>query len=283
MNGGLLDKIINEQLNNLITEEMGIADEVNDVSNRIIEFVKANFNRNIKFAEEIRKNVYGFKGSTTIPELFSLGRFKVVYGAFDFRGGKSVDIKTSAELSLKKHTISLIITSVDGKIDNSSLYGAVYHEVEHAYQSSMSENGLMKNNELYYKALELSKGLRGDNRFKDICSTIYASTNEEMDAFSNSLYGEIMSSKLYDDYRVILETSMAYKILKRMRNCRDDVYKNINNPVYIEILSKLGLKPNNYVNLMDRTIRNFSKKIGKVLAKGQKDRIELAKKNGEML
>jgi hypothetical protein len=274
-------KLIGEEYHQLINEELGISNEVEEVANIIFNLIKNN--RNITSIRNI-----GFIGSAKLNiDMFSFDDEYKVY-TFNDECGYIRRVKNPIKNN-KIYNIEFDIqyASLNGKIIDTKLLDAVYHEVEHAYQdyrqllNGVDELDNINNyrNTLYNFAVE---NMYSQNKYMRIfCFITYMSYRLEQDAYANQLYPALKEKQnVINKYNLNAhyQATESFKFLQKIQKQKKEIETNwnSNNPLYIDMLRELevnNIKFNKeqFINIVDNIMKRYSNKLGKVLTKFMKD------------
>ena len=249
-----INDIVREEIDRLLSESLGISDEVimttNDICNNIIY------------------GIYDF-----IYPFGALGEYQIHCDRFN---ADNENTKSDAATDPKNKLINFNIAFYDGKPIKNSLYAVVSHEVEHIYQlEKKTSHGQVKSryNVIYNQALKTFDATDSDYYDKELSRYFYVCSEMEQDAFVNELYQELSRTTRSNEVNVY-KNSSAYKALMTIINVRremTDVYGNGN---YRAAIAKYGLNPKWVVNLGFHSEKRLKDKIRKVFVKAREERIE---------
>ena len=160
--------------------------------------------------------------------------------------------------------------------------GTAQHEIEHAYQTKLSGQSLLrpKNIGMYLKADKLQK--ENDAISQIVGYTVYYANKFEVDGKINGLYRLIKENWEDDPMEIIKTTALYYnlKVIKEHAEKGDWMFKMGIEKVCMD---NFGKHYKWWKNMALSTTSFYARKIGKMLAKIQKEREEeLSDPNGRI-
>ena len=178
--------ITEEQLNKILTEELGIAKEVSKASKELKKELFLNIEKNDKGA-------------------FDFIDFKVLYNVFRFKTEEEFYYwydknfnKLVNGYSKNDNLLRLSIIVINNNFNVSSLNDIIQHELEHYYQSKMAgySFGGSSYNNAYHKMNDYNSYIKYISRIE------YFSKHFEIDAFVNGAYfaSEDLNITSYDSF-----------------------------------------------------------------------------------
>ena len=274
-----LDNIIRYELNEAISEEMGIADTVKKEGERFSEkiknLIKTQDAKKETVTDNVIKNSYDFYDDI-MNENFNVS---VVYYNFLTResfeiNSQNIDYNSAQLISDGKKVRFLIIKcyGISGGLDISSLYDSVYHELSHYYQGIYGNKEIFDDDPKYMTA---SSYLRSSVKMeRDISLLYYYSKRFEGDGYVNGLYGSLTALNnpipKYDD----IKNTDAYMAIKQFRFCLTEVSENSENKEYQNFCQKkYGVSLSKLLKMAYTSYYRFMRNIGRVLMKIRKDKI----------
>lgn len=247
-----LKTIVREEINQLMTEELSVADEVKVFSNEIINNIL------------IHKN-YDF-----IIDFFNLGEYRIIY--VPSNGEKN------GTTNIKERTITINTPLINGNIIENDLYDVVYHEIEHLFQISKmetTENRTNKSfNKIYAIAIQKYNDENASYYEKELGRYVYCCSTLEQDAFVNGLYAILANTNIISKSQEIDEfkKSDAYKALMTIRDVRNDIYDDMYE--YKEAAKKYGKPIKWFIYLGNNAEKRLKQKIKNVIFKSRSEKID---------
>lgn len=293
MDNRIIQKL-NEDINRVLNEELGIADDVknatNTIYNRIVEEYK-----NKKYQEDklIDDGVGQKYGNFYMDDIFGYKLF-VEYYIINFRDNfyRNKYIKKNGKNYLdsfsnikfiknrKKPLLSqiiVIIESLSGKIINiETAKDSIQHELEHIYQQTKmgKEFG---GTDLYNLA---SSDLNGKNKYRhSIGIIVYMSFKNEIEGFANGLYSFVVERmKSYPiNINKIFQESPAYEKLQQVYEAIDFINSHMNDTEMNNAFSDYILykvNKNNINKIADYAVDEMLSRFGKALIKARQDAMD---------
>ena len=274
-----IDNIIKYELNEAISEEMGIADTVKEEGERFANKVKDVIRMQEPKKENVADNV--IKNSYSFYENIMNEKFNVSLAYYNFLtresfevNSQNIDYNSAQLISDGKRVRFLIIKcyGISGGLDASSLYDSVYHELSHYYQGISGNNEIFNDDPKYMTA---SSYLRSNVKAeRDISLLYYYSKRFEGDGYVNGLYGTLTALNnpipRYED----IENTDAYTAIKQFKFCLIEVSENSENKEYQNFCrSKYGMSLSKLLKIAYTSYYRFMRNIGRVLIKIRKDKI----------
>ena len=278
-NKNLLDEEIKKDLQRIINEELSINLEVDRLTSQLYLIFLKNF-KNIKFnnidnkislATMVLKNVNIFNQNFSV-------KFNC-YNTNDKNNYNSMINKYhcyngSTDFTNNIITINIGVFSGSKYLDFDNV---LQHEIEHVFQMSkkgiLNNYGKSDNNKLYNKALTVIQNKDKYNSYQFNCAfLLYYLSDNEVDAFVNQLYRELVNGNPMDEETIVANSSamVYYKMSKNILNKLD-----INNIAYTTALWSLGIKTNKdrkwFLDYCEKAIDRAITKIGKVIVKARKE------------
>lgn len=272
-------------LKQIIKEELGISNDVNNLVLRIKNLISNKFSkkytynvyyRKIKDFEVFCDSFYIDYDSSELNIIF------VVLKDEDYATKNLFYNTLISETSLDNSTIRLFLTRTGNKIDWNYFSSTLQHEVEHFFQSKKKNGPLLnkKDFESYKKNINL---IKSDNIYEKIIGYIfYFYIKYEKNAFINGLYRQIMdeSSEYYipKPIEVLKEYGpyITLNTIKRLINeWNDDDIEKVT-----LILKSIGKTYESFLKISNNVFKMYTKSFGKVIYKAEKD---LKEKYGEYM
>lgn len=264
-----------KELNKVINEEMTINKNVTDMMQNFIDIFNEKFPK-IPF-EKINNNMskkdiifkYKWKNKTIIFKFICYNSFSVPYYqkmCNDYNIG-------NAETNEATKIITLKLGYISGTLQTPIL-PILRHEEKHIFQLLMGRqiNNWHMNNfgrTIYAKAIHVlkNKKLFTDNDFI-VAYLLYTQSDSKTDAFVNQLYQQLVEANGTEEDKVIKNSSVYTYYLKSRQ------YINIienNRSTFESIINQYGLPYDKYIKMINKALDRTIKKIGKVIAKYNKD------------
>lgn len=216
-------KLLKEQIDNVINEELGIADETTNLENIIEQ----------KLADYISKGVYedNFSVETELSNL----NVSFVFKNFDDENEANLWLANERGYdgySYRDNTIYLSIVGIKGDINFNDLADTIQHECTHYWEMKNMQKDLYNSD---YQ--DVVNGIRNKNPYVSLTySVIYYSNKNEINAFVNGSFASAMKKKAkYNGYKEFIKDnsisdvySELYKALKMIKSV------DIENDIFFE-------------------------------------------------
>ena len=190
--------ITETQLNQILSEELGIAKEVAVASKQLKQDL---FNH----IEEKKEGVFHFLDLTIQYKVWEFKNEEEFYLWYDEHSDEYVN-----GYSFSAKTLYLTIICINGDYNVASLNDTIMHELEHYYQAKMAGR-TFGNNNAYYNAYS---NMNNFNAYISNISRIeYFSNHVEIDAFVNGAYNAA-TEMVIEDYNSFIEKT-DLKLLKQ--------------------------------------------------------------------
>ena len=272
----IISEIVENEINNLLKEEQGIADVVYSDSVKIA-----------KLATEISKKTIPQKYNSYTKRKFSF-TFKIfdeleinfIFNFYNFANYESFEnnvgnLNLQGSSSLNDRQININYFAINGLVDDKSFYDQLQHELSHLYRAYKKGTPLLssKRSKLYNTSVELMQS--NNPYFKMVGKIVYLSFFEEQNGYENGTYNLLMANADYGNLKDIFTQSDAYKGLSELNyynyllenNKFDD-----NDLEQINIaLSRINKNIEWLKNILPKTIHSFSKKLSRVYYKANND------------
>lgn len=268
-----LDFSIEHLLENSINEELSINTFVENESYKIINNIKKLFSEKTTIKKEkvcdgVNKNYVSFIHNLNDIKM----RFHVyIYNFYnkDIYNEKKDDVilnSTSYFDNNKTALLNIEGYSISGTIDEKELSDTIQHEINHIFQKIKGKKSNIKKDTLYYKIRSIFS-IETDEEINTIANALYYSFDDEQDSFVNGLYAYLMSSGLIVSWDKIKKNTLVYKGLESMKKSLIFLEK-INDE---KIKQYFGISKNKCISIIEKGMRRFQNKIGKVLIKHRKE------------
>lgn len=256
--------ITEQQFKNLITEKLGIAKKVVEISNQIEKYVYSfldceDINQNIEICEDLKLSLKKLFYAT-IEEFYS----EYENNNSIYKNGYSFNEKTI-------YLTFIVINNILNIGDN--IENTIQHEVEHYWQCKQKGGTLSSK---HYQ--EITSLVNSDNYYiSTIAKLLYYSKNFEIDAQINGAYNEIKNRDDINDIDDVFKSTELGAIKMILTNIKNTVqswdynqysvahalnFINVN-----EKIRKRKCKPftkKRLVNIVEKTIDYFYRKIAKM-------------------
>ena len=256
--------ITEQQLKNLITEKLGIAKKVVEISNQVEKFVYSfldceDINQNIEICEDLKLSLKKLFYAT-IEEFYS----EYENDNSIYKNGYSFNDKTI-------YLTFIVINNILNIGDN--IENTIQHEVEHYWQCKQKGGTLSSK---HYQ--EITSLVNSDNYYiSTIAKLLYYSKNFEIDAQINGAYNEIKKRDDINDIDDVFKSTELGAIKMVLTNIKNTVqswdYNQYNvahalNFINVnEKIRKRKCKPftkKRLVKIIEKTIDYFYRKIAKM-------------------
>ena len=212
--------VLENKVNRIINEELGIADEVSNLTN-IIEK---------KLMDLIKNNVYenNFTVKTKLSEL------SVEYVLNDFENENEANMWIAYErsndgYSYRNNTLYVSIVSINGNIDYNELSDTIQHECTHYWEMKNMKKDLYNSD--YQTVVD---GIRNKNPYVSLTySVIYYSNKNEIKAFVNGSFSSAMRKRTqYNSYKDFIKDNSVNEAYSELIDAREkmsnlDVEKDV--------------------------------------------------------
>lgn len=249
--------VLEDKVNRIINEELGIANEVSNLTN-IIE------NR---LMDLIKNNVYegNFKVETELSSL------SVEYVLKDFENEDEANGWIAYErgndgYSYRNNTIYMSIVSINGNIDYNDLVDTLQHECTHYWEMKNMGRDLYDSN---YQ--DVVNGIRDRNEYVSMTySVIYYSHKNELDAFVSGSYASAMKKgKQYKNYKEFIIDNGVVEPYNELKDAIDKMsILDIEHDILFEFAAnKIGCDKNYLAEFIKNTaelgMEYLLKRVGK--------------------
>lgn len=266
---------INEYIKSIkdtLNEELGISKEVIGISQSILKSIRLTLRKSNPMVDSNSVQVWRNKWSMDIYGMtFTIYSKQYMFENYaKFQRLKSqYDLRSS--FSFEKKQLIFVGYGYQNMWQESELYDAIYHEVEHLYQTIKSGKSLNSNDSNLYK-LAIDAMSANDNEALSVLGyVIYLSRRYEQTAYSHGLYGLLKSEEPQNREEIngIVPYSQLYSVYAKLKMCREYIVHNKENPQLIQGLERFRKNYNWFLKLTDRaiqqTIRCTSRTISKYL------------------
>lgn len=275
----IIERKINSELLNLLTEEQSIAKVVSDKSSEICnlickDYVKIKGNKTAKYV--LRSNAF-------VYPLFDNFEITVIYNFYNFRTYNDYEESINAvsmvgSSSFEKKIITLNFFAISGDVDGKTLYDQCQHEVSHLYRAYMKNGVLLTNKraKLYNTSVDMMRS-NANGGFDSLFGTIlYFSFEEEQNAYVNGAYklmtydfnnGQPFDILKQTDAYIAISKLKYYQFILNSNRLDDEDYKNIS--VSLKNFGKRDLSW--FKKILDAEIHEFEKSLIRVFYKAKQE------------
>ena len=215
-------KMLEEQIDNIINEELGIADEV------------------VRLASLIERQVYSLIGQGVNEKTFNvkteLSDVNVDYTFKEFNTEEELvswfkETRRYDGYSYQENTIYLSIYMLGGKLDKINLNDTIMHECNHYWECKKS--GKDQYNDVYDI---ITNGISNWNPcISTMCEILYYCDEHEINSYVNGTYSTaIKKKKHYDGYRQFISDNGINELYSMLKNAEKTIngYKQENSTYY---------------------------------------------------
>lgn len=287
-----------KEINTLITEELGVSNEVNKKTKQIISKVLEKLKKtsekekiedgitlkNLSFQENIFNNeltcwfyLYNFRDKLTYDNYLKNSGNNVLDATSSF-GVLPTTQNRKKKMILNR--ISINIISISGNINYTKLYDDVSHELMHIYNHIKADKPYFRTMDDFYKYSNIAATLAtADNNtpLAAIGRLYYMIDKDERIAFANDFYSTLEQEILNDVENISNILNNNYLFDKIV-----DMHKTINNlknknPLYIKALEEFNNSQKNKFNLEklieqgEYALKDLAHRYGNVIIKLKKD------------
>lgn len=217
------DAIFEAKVTKVITEELGIADEVVRLGNIIEQ----------KLIDYIKKGMY--ESEFTVQTELSNLRVSFVFKNFndEMEAASWVYNERGYDgYSYRDNTIYMSITAINGDIDFNELADTIQHECMHYWEMKNMKKDLYSSD---YQ--DVVNGMRNRNPYVSLTySVIYYSNKNEINAFVSGSFASAMKKKAkYNGYMDFIEDNSVYEIYSELSDALESMKRiDIDNDIMFE-------------------------------------------------
>lgn len=255
-----------EEIVQLVKEELGVSDRVKAVTNDIKSLILKN---------KKGKPLFGNKRTGIIKDFDLFGKKTeiqyTVYYVNDESEIENLNLAILGSFNGKTNILKVILIYVRNKNKYIDPDGTLQHEVEHAFQESMGGKGLVtpKSANFYIKANTLASSNNIYMRLVGI--TLYLANKFEKDGKMNGLYQYIMDNWEKAPIDAVKETNI-YKNISAIKEFLDNEDANAHAEIEDVCQKNFNRHYNWWKNMAKKVVSAYTNKIGKIIAKVEKDR-----------
>lgn len=256
-----------EQIVMAVNEELGISNLVTETANNIISMI---------VQKSGRKLASGDYKSGSIGGVNIFGKkidvYYTVYYVKSINDVRSIKCTWPGGFNDDLNRLQTTIVYVEDEDRYIDYTGTTQHEVEHIYQTAKNKKNLIaapKTKKIYVAAKNL---MSSRDFFEQVVGySVYYANKFEGDGYANTYYKMISDDSSRPPMEIVQETTV-FKNLKIIENVveRDTPYAR--QAIENVCMDKFGKHFNWWRNLAKRMLSNYFTKIGKVIAKVEKER-----------
>lgn len=286
---------LDEDINKILNEELGISDEVVNVTNLIFDkIIKEYKNKKYKNIIPHGKGIYEYQGYFIETNVFG-HNLTIEYSIFNFNdricreeyiakngngylnaGSNFRYLGNGENRKLITNKIMVVLEAISGNVINEeNALDSTQHEIEHIFQQSSmyKEFGNIK----LYRIV--SNNLYSENKFaSNLALVLYMSFKSEIEGYANGLYAYVKRRMQEAPINInqIFRESAAYEKLQQMYTAKNFINANINDKRMDAAFYPYrftNIKKEKIGKIMDLTIREMVRRFGRALIKVRKDSI----------
>ena len=250
-----------EKFKKILSEEMGVADEVINMTNDVYALI----------CESIKNKEYANDGTGTVTTSFKGCKITITYEYLNFNTPEEYKYASNGKLGYGwsvfiDRRLSLMrvqICAVSGTIQKGMALDTIQHEIEHIYQQCLSQKEF--GDSLRYA------GIRKDMESKDQSISkagriMYGCLKSEQEGYANGLYSFLMSQH-GPKAENFLQKSPAWALYEEMKNILSEV--KMNKVLENYLLTRYGAT----VKELEYRVNNFLRRIARVVMKVNYDKM----------
>lgn len=241
-----------ERIKQIITEELGVAQEVVSLANKIYSEI-------CRLLEEgVNKRVFNVKtGKSDVNVDFFSHTFENVDEYYTW-----VKNGWPNGYSYKQNTIFLNFISIKNTSSDEDLYDTIQHECEHYWESK--NKGAAISTDRYQNIID---GIQNRNPIVNyFCKVFYYCNKHEIDAFVNGAYASAMEKKKkYETYKDFILDNSTRELYFTLKNFRRHLLKyDYNNLLFAAAMGFLSKKKIFYIgNNLEKSLEKLEKYVTK--------------------
>lgn len=303
----LVDEI-NESINEVITEEMGISDEVDKETDKLTNFILKHMKMlklsNIKNVSLPDKFVNGikFKNGSFTYKVFGLdigveyycfhfdsdetfNDYIEMYGDSTFNASSHLGLTSKNKWLKKMNFIRVNFAVVKNDLKEKYFRQSVKHELTHIYEQYKSNTNFSDrfDDNVYKKIMSVIGNPSYGEHERNFYYTLYLCFDYERRAYVNEFYTSLKDKK-YDNFipsMVATDNEIYDKVLSMKKTL-----SNINDGTYDQIIENFtnefkGYSKDKIVGIIESSINDFVKRIGKAVMKFKKDFYDTNEQRGK--
>ena len=276
--GTLMENIYFE-INEAINEEMGIASEVREESDRTVEKIKSIIAGNVEKGDIVSPGILKSDFSYVDTIMGKTFRISVTYYNFLQRKTFEENIKNiwynGANITnndRKVFFLNIRCYGISGTVDTASMADSIYHELSHLFQGLSGNKEAIDFDEKYSTAAV--KMFSANAAERNVARLYYFSRRFEGDGYVNGLYGYLKNSASPIPSYAELEKTEEFTAIKEFRETITTVSEGIKNPEYDAFCKKnFGITINKLLKIAFTSYYRFMRNLGRILIKVRQDKI----------
>lgn len=255
------------QFFSILNEELGISNEIIKKTDEVYSII----------CDAVKNN----KQTAVSFEYYTFNQFSITFEWFNAKVITSVDcynyinkemykfsnVRTDGWSSYadKKYLfMGLVVPCISGTILKEEVKDTIQHELEHLYQQIIM--GKPFSNNKIYNMIKTNRNNKENDVIRNAAQLAYGCIKSEQDGYINGLYSYLMSIPSLFSFS-ILKKSPVWKLYEEMNNIYEK-YKDT--PEFLLELKKYKLTHKK----IEKSLGNFVRKIGRVVAKVKNDKYE---------
>lgn len=252
------------EIKKIVSEELGLSELVKETSQNLISAIIRNNKKNKLSETGDGKFLYTLFGK----------QVHILYHMYYVKNNEDLEalkIKSPGAYYENENTLETTIVYVKDKNIYFDYAGTTRHELKHLYQAIKKKKPLLfgKNENVYQKAGVLRNS---EDFFEQIVGyTIYYANKFERDAIVSTWYSLIDSNTTKDSYEVIKDTPI-YRNIKIIYDFLNNLTANSQQVIENVCQKNFGKHFGWWKNIASRVCSDYVNKIGKIIAKIEKDR-----------
>ena len=253
-----------EEITRLMKEELGISELVKTETQNLIDKI-------VEDSNKMSFQLFSGKFKTTLfgKEINVFYQIKIINNEDEL---KLLKIPNAGSVSEDNNVLKTTIVYLANKKQYLDFNGVTEHEVKHIFQLSKSGNKFLVKNKtqtMYNIALKLTDM---DDYYEQVVGwTVYYACKFEKDAFMSGLYRKITDNWSEKPIEIVKQTSL-YKNLEIISDEADRETATSTQRIEDVCERYFGKHYKWWKNTAKKTVAAYLAKIGKVLAKIEKDR-----------
>ena len=277
---GTLRENIYFEINEAINEEMGIASEVREESDRTIEKIKSIIAKKTEKGTIVSPGI--LKSDFNYADIIMGKKFRILVTYYNFlqRSTFERNIKdiwyngaTITNSSQKVFFLNVKCYGISGTIDTASMADSVYHELSHLFQGISGNKEAIDFDEKY--SIAATKIFSNNEAERNLARLYYFSRRFEGDGYVNGLYGYLKNLDSPIPSYAELEKTEEFTAIKEFREIITTVSEGIKNPEYNAFCKKnFGITINKLLKIAFTSYYRFMRNLGRILIKVRQDKID---------
>ena len=267
-----------ENIEEIITEELGVSEEVKNETSKVINSIANDIVKTIK-----ENNYTPGRLFLTLNRTFVLFGEKIVFGcrcylycdSYEIENFKTKKIKEAIFHEGKNPSENWIEINAAFNFETERVeidYGSVQHEIHHFYQYLKKEKNILK--EPFWGTYQRSVARKRNPRHKTdiiVGSILYYATNIERDAIINNFYMVVVRSKPELEMEN-LKADNHYKDIKFIQNWIDSGGLDPKNKELVNTVSEYNISFQHFCNIARAVVKIYTRNIGRAIIKARQDK-----------